>query len=438
MRVATLQAARRRANADVELPFDSAAPATYLERRIANFGDYVVIDSMLKLVDVEVVRNFQFGKLPEGPLPEIDHLIVRGSNFIRPNLDLTPMGEIIERFGVPVTVMGIGAQAAAYGSLALSGGTIRALRILGEHSKIVGTRGAYTAEILKGLGVDNVEPIGCPSFFRGMNRDLTISFDPDARGAVAYNMNRHMAGIYGSNHVVVNRMQRDFFIQLRRAFDVVSTFCQGETAEFIAAHRLSDHYGVLRKALVHDAFADTESDPIIDDLIKSAVCATSIVDWERRVSKSDLALGMRFHGTTVGLSNGVPAIYLVNDTRVHEMAAYFGVPYLDLRNLPAPPSIESIFEAADFSAFNAQYADRFDRFANYLLGNGLPSNIQAEAPVGSDLRYEDSALHPGHDAQQSARWLRSQLAWAGERVAGLQKEAELQEQRVAELSPTAR
>jgi hypothetical protein len=346
------------------------------------------------------------------------------------------MGSLIEQFGVPVTVMGIGAQAAAYGSLKLSDGTIRALRILGEHSRVVGARGAYTAEILKGLGIDNVEPVGCPSFFRAMNRDLTIDFDPAARGAVAYNMNRHMAGIYGSDHVVINRMQRDFFIQLQRSFEVVSTFCQGEPQEFIAAHRLEEHYGTLRSDLVRDGFADSDADPIIDDLIESAVCPSSIVDWERRIGASDLAFGMRFHGTTVGLSNGVPSIYLVNDTRIHELATHFGVPYLDVRNLEAPPSIESILEATDFSVFNAQYADRFDRFAAYLLGNGLPSKIQPGRSVASEPPYADSELHPEPDSAASPRWLRAQLSWAGKRIDRLQRDVLVQAQRAAEPDPT--
>lgn len=438
MRTLTMQSPSRRGESDVQLPFDPASPAAYLRRRASNFGDFVVIDSMLKLVDVEVVGNLQFGKPTKGPLPEVDHLIIRGANYIRSNLDLSGMGDLIEQLGVPVTVMGIGAQAPEYGSLELSEGTIRALRILGEHSNVVGARGAYTAEILNELGVDNVEPIGCPSFFRAMNRDLTIAFDPEARGAVAYNMNRHMAGIYGSDQVVINRMQRDLFIQLKSSFKVVSTFCQGETSEFIAAHRLEKKYGTLKKNLVRDGFADSDSDPIIDDLIESAVCASSIGDWERRIAVSDVVLGMRFHGSTVGLSNGVPSIYLVNDTRIHELATHFGVPYLDMRNLDAPPTIESILEVADFGAFNAQYADRFDRFADYLLRNGLPSRIQPGLPVESERRYAESELHPEPDAAESARWLRSQLSWAGQRIAGLQRKVEVQAQKAAELNPTAR
>lgn len=433
MRALTIQAPRRRVDADVQLPFDPSSPADYLERHAANFGDYVVIDSMLKLVDVQVVGNLQFGAPPAGALPEADHLIIRGSNYLRRNLDLSGMGDLIERLRIPVTVMGIGAQAADYGRLKLSHGTIRAVRILGEHSKVVGARGAYTADVLKGLGVNNVEPVGCPSFFRAMKRDLKIRFDRKARGAVAYNMNRHMAGMYGSDHVVINRLQRDFFIQLQRSFKVVSTFCQGEPSEFIAAHRLEKHYGTLTNNLVRDGFADSDADPIIDELIDSAVCASSIVDWERRIGACDLAFGMRFHGTTVGLSNGVPSIYLVNDSRIHELAAHFGVPFLDVRKLDAPPSIESILDAADFGAFNAQYADRFDRFATYLLGNGLPSKIQPGAPVKSKLRETDSELRPKVGAADSARWLRSQLSWAGTRIARLQKDVELQVERAAEL-----
>ncbi len=437
MRVLTLQTPRRPVDGDVQLPFDPAAPATYLQRRAANFGDYVVIDSMLRLVDVEFVANIQYAEPNEGPLPEADHLIIRGSNYIRPNLDLTSMGELIERLGLPVTVMGIGAQVPQYGSLDLPEGTIRALRILGEHSTVVGARGEYTAEILRSLGVDNVEPVGCPSFFRAMNRDLTIDFDPDQRGSVAYNLNRDMAGIYGSDHLLIIRMQRDFFIQLKRLFDGVSTICQGERPEFIAAYRLEEHYDTLRRALTRGGFADGDDDPIIEELIESAECPSSIGDWERRVGRHDLVFGMRFHGTTVGLANGLPSIYLVNDTRIHEMATHFGVPYVDLRNLDAPPSVEAILADADFGVFNAQYADRFDRFAAYLIGNGLPSRIQPGAPIEPERRQADSEVHAGPDAAESARWLRSQLSWADGRIGELQGEVDVQARRAAKKQPAA-
>lgn len=421
MRILTMQSPGRRTRSDAHLPFDPASPASYLRRRPANFGDYVVIDSMLKVIDGDVVGNVQLAPPSDAPLPAADHLVIRGANYIRSNFDLSGMGDVIERLGLPVTVMGIGAQAPDYGKLELPKGTIRALRILGEHSNVVGARGAYTAEVLTELGVDNVEPIGCPSFFRAMNRDLAITLDAQAIGSVAYNMNRHMTGIYGSDSLLVNRIQRSFFMELKRSFGVVWTFCQGELPEFIAAHRLEEHYATLKSQLVRSGFANSESDPIIDDLVASAVCATSVTDWEQRISDVDLVIGMRFHGTTVGLSNGVPSIYLVNDTRIHELATHFAVPYVDVRKLDAPPSIDSIVEAADFGPFNAQYADRFDRFADYLHRNGLPSKMQRRSRLDSELRYANSELSPEADPDASRQWLRSQLLWTGRRIASLQK-----------------
>ncbi len=419
MRILTMQSPGRRTGSDAHLPFQPSSPVTYLDRRPANFGDYVVIDSMLKLVDAEVVGNVQFGASRDVPLRPADHLVIRGANYIRPNLDLSGMGEVIERIGLPVTVMGIGAQASDYGKLELSKGTIKALRILGEHSTVVGARGEYTAEILRDLGVDNAEPVGCPSFFRARNPDLSISLDGRGIASVAYNMNRHMTGIYGSDSLIVNRIQRSLFLELKRSFDRVWTFCQGEPPEFIAAHRLEDHYATLKYELVRSGFADSDSDPIIDGLIASAVCASSVEDWEQQVSRADLVIGMRFHGTTVGLSNGVPSIYLVNDTRIHELATYFAVPYVDVRRLDAPPSVGAILGEADFTAFNRQYADRYDRFADYLRRNGLPSTMGRAHPVSSTIAYADSEMCLETDAEASRRWLRSQLSWAGRRLSEL-------------------
>lgn len=42
---------------------------------------------------------------------------------------------------------------------------VRYLHTIADHSNIVGTRGEYSAEILRKIGISNVEPIGCPSLY---------------------------------------------------------------------------------------------------------------------------------------------------------------------------------------------------------------------------------------------------------------------------------
>ena len=221
--------------------------------------------------------------------------------------------------------------------------------------------------------------------------------------------------MYGDNPRAINRMQRAWFLELQQSYETVTTYCQGELPEFIAAHRLEDHYDRVRRSLFRTGFATSESDPIIETFIESSTCASSIGEWEDLVRQDQIVIGMRLHGTTVGLANAIPSIYLVNDSRVHELAAYMGVPYVDLRTLKGIPTIASILNLVDFGPFNSQYADRFDRFATYLTRNGLPTTLKPGSREDRAPTYVDSQLHP-RVRRPRARWLRRRLAWVRRRV----------------------
>ena len=56
----------------------------------------------------------------------------------------------------------------------LSKDFIQFLHILSEHSTSLSVRGTQTLEILKHLGIQNAQAVGCPTFFEaGPNRKIT-------------------------------------------------------------------------------------------------------------------------------------------------------------------------------------------------------------------------------------------------------------------------
>ncbi|HEX2280869.1 MAG TPA: polysaccharide pyruvyl transferase family protein, partial [Thermomicrobiales bacterium] len=154
----------------------------------------------------------------------------------------------------------------------------------------------------------------------------------------------------------------------------------------------------------------------------------SVSDWEDKIEKSDTVVGMRFHGNTVALANGVPSIYLVNDTRIHELALHFGIPYYDIRDSVAAPDVKMLIENADFDRFNALYRHRYETFATYLEANGLEHKMVSRGRVGRGRSPDvpplyDARIQLDIDPTRELGWLREQYAWASQRVERLQQQA---------------
>ena len=91
--------------------------------------------------------------------------------------DVTDYADFIEKLGIPTTAFSLGIQDYSAESAAVKSLHPSLLRIF-DHVRnttgYLGVRGFFTASLLYKEGYSNVIPIGCPTMFNGMKRNLKI------------------------------------------------------------------------------------------------------------------------------------------------------------------------------------------------------------------------------------------------------------------------
>jgi Polysaccharide pyruvyl transferase len=135
-----------------------------------NIGDAFVYDSSLKLMRFKELGVLKISNPSDADIDrynsEYDFAILRGSNYLHPEMDWLNAPSVLSRIKIPIIAFGIGAQAPAKGKLKLTKDARRVLDCIAERSVSFGVRGTYTAKVLWSLGIRNVRIVGCPTVFR--------------------------------------------------------------------------------------------------------------------------------------------------------------------------------------------------------------------------------------------------------------------------------
>ena len=169
-----------------------------------NIGDAFVFDSSLKLMNYDKLSDLpimnpkmeHIDRLRE----EYDYVILRGSNYVHQHMDWTEAVPVLKRLGLPVVAFGIGAQAPVKGQIELSDATKAVLRVMADSTVSVGVRGAYSAQVLNDIGIQNVRIIGCPTAFRRNDPNMKIALPAlDDVRKVGVTVRREVSPTYAQN-----------------------------------------------------------------------------------------------------------------------------------------------------------------------------------------------------------------------------------------------
>ncbi|HZK36267.1 MAG TPA: polysaccharide pyruvyl transferase family protein, partial [Aeromicrobium sp.] len=198
-------------------PFTPVVAEATLQQDVfnSNSGNYLFQHSIWKSLltpDTHIVSN---GTLSEREAPddgdadrindEFDHFVIPLANAFRPEFAprLENLTRLIENLTIPVTVIGVGAQAGVGRETDGLDEMTDAVRVFVgavlERSASVGVRGEFTKKYLMDLGFpDNtVDIVGCPSLFLH-GPDLRINKNPagiNAESKLALNLTPEVPGI---------------------------------------------------------------------------------------------------------------------------------------------------------------------------------------------------------------------------------------------------
>lgn len=234
------------------------------------------------------------------------------------------------------------------------------LKTVLDKSAVIGVRGEITGEYLKSLGFREEQEytvIGCPSLYAmGRHlpaRDLTLS----SHSKICFNMSNStphsvMAFLFRemesySNHFVVAQNIRE----LRLLYDGT----EYEPHPFMSAllPRSCDH-PLVQEDRYHVFY--------------------NIPTWLEFLRTMDLSVGARLHGNVAAILAGCPALVIMLDGRMRELAAYHHLPSVSAEKIRESDSLKDMIDQIDLKSHLKHAAPNFDRFISFLDRNQISHN----------------------------------------------------------------
>ncbi|MFJ9732328.1 polysaccharide pyruvyl transferase family protein [Streptomyces sp. NPDC101171] len=281
------------------------------------------------------------------------------SKFV-PHLHI--LANLIGRLKVPVVVFGVGAQAKLdYDTAFLKPVDEAVKRFAGavlDRSASIGVRGEFTQRYLGELGFRDVDVIGCPSvYFRGpgfrMGHPGGQELPEGARIALSTALrlaNAELASAVNES-VLEQHPGLTYFAQEGRD---LQTLYWGDTA--VAARQSAPMPDLSSHPLIRTADVCVPLEPH---------------SWMDALTRYDFALGTRIHGNIAALVAGTPAFVLAHDSRTLELSRYHHIPHRVITELDADVDVAGLYAETDYTAFDAHYAEGFQRLLDFMTRNGL-------------------------------------------------------------------
>ncbi len=338
---------------------------------VFNTGNYFFEQALLRhLRDVQVVDCLE--AVPES----VDCLVLSMSNFISPAAELGDVAAALEARRIRQIVMvGAGAQAYEYGDdIALTPGTRRFLDLVADRSVAIGVRGHYTAELLHGMGIRNVEVIGCPSAFWHGSADFALR-KPVLPHAPRLAINATPLGHFR------DRVSALLGHGMRHAARYVIQSEQWLMPLLEAAGATTPE---VENGLSYYAHPACSPLALRAWLAGHLAIFFDIAEWIEAMRDYDFVYGSRFHGNMAAVQAGVPALNLTFDTRTRELCEYLNLPFMQLQDFSGEMTPAELYERADYSLFNATYAQKLGRYAGFLERNGVAHALPAPAASPGD------------------------------------------------------
>lgn len=292
------------------------------QRIVGNPGNLIWCEWMKINVNYDYVsvltnewnKNFLGQKNVRGIMPA-STFIARYNTWME---DLVP---VLERTDMSISLAGVGVQA-RYDETprdvvtGLSSMQKRFFYLISERCETIGVRGEFSAECLNCMGINNVDIIGCPSFYR---------YDGEYPKLDTPNPARVLSSLSQEHSKIANFIERNGCSVIRQSYN------------------------------------DYPIGEIFFDFDK----------WNEYIKKSSFtfAFGTRFHGNMAALNNGIPALWITHDWRTLELVRYLNLPYIEYNELEDEMRISDLIEKCDYTNMYKNYGKLKSNFDEYIKKN---------------------------------------------------------------------
>jgi hypothetical protein len=360
-----------------------------LERNVvgSNSGNLVFSQAVYRLLSTtnnELSTSGVTKKPVEQINDEFDHLVIPLANAFRASYlhTLDALTDLIEQVTIPVTVVGVGAQASIEGEVRhgdnVDAATRRFTRAVLERSPSIGVRGEFTQKYLRNLGFgdEQVKVIGCPSMFM---------WGPDLK------VTRRVGALTPQSPIALNispYVPEMGPISLDHAERYPNLVYVAQNRETLALLLDGTYPGSpLRIAQMRG----TEAPVSLDHPLVRQDRTRFFVDprtWFDFLADYHFSFGTRIHGNISSLLAGTPALVLAHDSRTVELADYHRIPHRIIDSLPDNVDAAALYAEAEWDSLNAAHPARWETFAAFLDEHRL-THVYAD---GQSAATFDAAL----------------------------------------------
>jgi hypothetical protein len=347
-------------------PFRTASPRKVLAKNLfgSNVGNLVFGQAAIRLLSTSTSTVKTSGLIKQAAHSvnsDFDHVVIPLANAFRPNYaeSLDGLSTLIEKLKIPVTVMGVGAQASIEGEHSVRGERLtptvqRFVRAVLERSPSIGVRGEFTRDYLIGLGFadDQIDVIGCPSMF--MEGPTLVAtrrvpeLTPESR--IALNISPYLREMGQASLDLAKRYPNLVYIpQDLRTLNLMvkGTFPMEK-----------------QRATVESGAPIYLDHPLIaSDRIR--FCLDPKV-WFDHLATYDFSFGSRIHGNIAAVLAGTGAVVLAHDSRTLELASYHKIPHRLLPELDGWIDPIELHAEADWDPMHAAHLGLWKIFAAFL------------------------------------------------------------------------
>jgi hypothetical protein len=339
-----------------------------------NLGNFAFVEALWRHLSPNA-QLLPWHVSPAEAREKCDLLVFAAANQLGSHTDLDWLANHFEKIGLPIVVVGLGAQASNMASVVqLSPGTERWARVIASlaptNNPNIGVRGDFTRRALETLGLgDRAAIMGCPSNF--------LNDRPDFYSVLQRNLAKRridrLCAAAGSRHFA---SARDVERSLARLV--------GETGGLYVAQAEIEMVSFARGEIESIDPAELEairnfvtpSLPLKYFLVwrqRHAVCFADATSWMDAVRNCDFAVGARIHGVVLAIQAGVPGGVIAHDSRTLELSQTMAIPVRSGAEIPANLGLADLYRLFewDLAAFAATRERLRKVYLDLLRGCGV-------------------------------------------------------------------
>ncbi|CAH1660958.1 PS_pyruv_trans domain-containing protein [Hyphomicrobiales bacterium] len=321
------------------------------------------------------VKFFGWSTSPEVLRDNADIIVIPCANQLGKHTNYGDMAISLEKSGLPVVAIGLGAQASDYDhDIELQEGTLRwAKTIAGSTQQAnIYTRGAYTTSQLDKLGIEGSIPGGCPSYFT--NREPGLGARIHANWS-EINLPRSISVAAGHQAWMNTRDIEHQLIGLMMDPLAPGQYVVQSMGEMIKISRgvfdgISENglKGLHNHTVPHYSF--DEFKVWCRNYVRSFY---DVPAWMDSLRRYDLTVGTRYHGVALALQAERMGLTLTIDSRTKELCENTGVPHVEAASLTGPITRFRLKKLVQFDpvAYDRHRAKAAAKYVRFLKDNRL-------------------------------------------------------------------